>query len=139
MATNDLWQSSTSNYSPLYLPISCDLTNSSSDLCQYHTMENNFDYQPLPDISSSYLIDPYSPMFTNNYSIDPYSMYSTSTYISPTDSHQHLDPMYTNANVTVPSASSSTDIQPDYRSISSPWDSSTIKIDGHNGMYTNSQ
>jgi hypothetical protein len=113
---------------------------------------NNYDYQSLPDVSSSYLIDPYSHMFANNYSIDSYSTqtsynstsmdYSSSTYIPTTDSYQHLHPMYTNTNVVAPPVSSylssSIDIQPDYQSTTTQWDSAMIKMRSHDSMYTNS-
>ncbi|CAF2066253.1 unnamed protein product [Rotaria magnacalcarata] len=73
-----------------YFPSSFDINNSSNP-SQYHTIDNmNYDYQLLPDISSSYLIDPHSHTYTNNCSIDPYSTettynstsmnYSSSTY-----------------------------------------------------------
>ncbi|CAF3909451.1 unnamed protein product [Rotaria sp. Silwood1] len=155
ITTSDIWQTSSSNSNTLnqsfYFPSSFDFNNSSNP-SQYHTIDNNnYDYQSLPDVSSSYLIDPYSHMFTNNYSIDPYTTqttynstsmdYSSSSYISTTttttDSYQHLHPMYTNTNVTVPpvssymSSSPSIDIQPDYQSTTSQWDSTMIKIRSH--------
>ena len=145
ITTSDLWQTSTlsSNSNSInqsfYFPSTSDLNPS-----QYHTIDNNnYDYQTLPDASSSYLIDPYSHMFTNNYSIDPYTTqtiynttsmdYSSSTY---TDSYQHLHPMYTNSNVVLPPVSSSSymDIQPDYQSTSTQWDSSMIKMRSHDSM-----
>ncbi|CAF1560008.1 unnamed protein product, partial [Rotaria sordida] len=112
---NNIEQNSSSNSNTLnqsfYFPSSFDF-NSSSNPSQYHTTDNNnYDYQLLPDVSSSYLIDPYFHMFIDNYPIDPYTTqttynstsmdYSSSTYISTTtpptttDSHQHLRPMYT--------------------------------------------
>jgi len=145
ITTSDIWQTSSTNSNTInqsfYFPSSFDFNNSSNPN-QYHTMENNnYDYQSLPDVSSSYLIDPYSHMFTNNYSIDPYSTstaynstsmdYSSSGYISTTDSYQHAHPMYTN----VPPVSSSLDIQPDYQSTTSQWDSAMIKMRSHDGMY----
>jgi len=148
ITTSDIWQTSSTNSNTInqsfYFPSSFDFNNSSNPN-QYHTMDNNnYDYQSLPDVSSSYLIDPYSHMFTNNYSIDPYSTstsynstsmdYSSSGYISTTDSYQHAHPMYTN----VPPVSSSLDIQPDYQSTTSQWDSAMIKMRSHDGMYTNS-
>lgn len=151
ITTSDTWQTSSSTNQSFYFPTSFDL-NSSSNPSQYHTIDNNnYDYQSLPDISSSYLIDPYSHMFANNYSIDPYSTqtaynstsmdYTSSTYISTTDSYQHLHPMYTNTNVIAPpvSSSSSFDIHPDYQSTTSQWDSTMIKMRSHESMYTNSQ
>jgi hypothetical protein len=158
ITTSDIWQNSSSNSNTtnqsFYCPSSFDFNNS-SNLSHYHTMDNNnYDYQPLPDVSSSsYLIDPYSHMFTNNYSIDPYTTqtsynstsmdYSSSAYISTTDSYQHLHPMYANTNVTTPPVSSyllssSIDIQPDYQSTTSQGDSTMIKMRSHDGMYTNS-
>ena len=155
ITTSDIWQSSSSNSNTInqsfYFPSSLDFNNS-SNLSQYHTIDNdNYDYQSLPDVSSSYLIDPYSHMFTNNYSIDPYSIqtayntstsmdYSSSSYISTTDSYQHLHPMYTNTNIYAPPVSSSIDIQPDYQSTTTTtqWDSAMIKIRSHDSMYTNS-
>jgi len=158
ITTSDIWQTSSSNSNTInqsfYFPSSFDFNNSSNP-SQYHTIDsNNYDYQSLPDVSSSYLIDPYSHMFANNYSIDPYSTqtaynstsmdYSSSTYISTTDSYQHLHPMYTNTNVVAPpvssylSSSSSIDIQPDYQSTTSQWDSAMIKMRCHDGTYTNS-
>ncbi|CAF1132191.1 unnamed protein product [Rotaria sordida] len=153
ITTSDIWQTSSSNSNTLnqsfYFPSSFDFNNSSNP-SQYHTIDNNnYDYQTLPDVSPSYLIDPYSHMFTNNYSIDPYTNqttynstsmdYSSSTYISTatttTDSYQHLHPMYTNTNITVPSVSSYIDIQPDYQSTttttSSQWDSTMMKMHSH--------
>jgi hypothetical protein len=160
ITTSDLWQTSSSNSNTInqsfYFPSSFDFNSSSSNPSQYHLMDNNnYDYQSLPDVSSSYLIDPYAHMFTNNYSIDPYSTqtaynppsmdYSSSTYISTTDSYQHLHPMYTNTNVVAPpvssyfsSSSSSIDIQPEYQSTTSQWDSAMIKMRSHDSMYTNS-
>ncbi|UJR13959.1 hypothetical protein I4U23_000962 [Adineta vaga] len=158
ITTSDMWQttsslpttnSNTINQS-FYFPTSFDF-NHTSNSNQYQTTDNNnYDYQPLPDASSSYLIDPYSNMFTNNYSIDPYSSqtpsynstsmdYSSSTYMSTTDSYQHFHPMYTNTNMTMPSVpsylsstpSSSIDIQPDYQSTMSQWDSTMIKMRTH--------
>jgi hypothetical protein len=157
ITTSDIWQTSSSNSNTInqsfYFPSSFDFNNSSNP-SQYHTIDNNnYDYQSLPDVSSSYLIDPYSHMFTNNYSMDPYSTqtgynptsmdYSSSTYISSTDSYQHLHPMYTNTNVIAPPvssyfSSSSMDIQPDYQSTTSQWDSPMIKMRSHESMYTNS-
>ncbi|CAF3555089.1 unnamed protein product [Rotaria sordida] len=152
ITTSDIWQTSSSNSNTLnqsfYFPSSFDFNNSSNP-SQYQTIDNNnYDYQTLPDVSPSYLIDPYSHMFTNNYSIDPYTNqttynstsmdYSSSTYISTattTDSYQHLHPMYTNTNITVPSVSSYIDIQPDYQSTttttSSQWDSTMMKMHSH--------
>jgi hypothetical protein len=161
ITTSDLWQTSSSNSNPInqsfYFPSSFDFNPSSSNPSQYHPMDNsNYDYQSLPDVSSSYLIDPYAHMFTNNYSIDSYTTqtaynppsmdYSSSTYISPTDSYQNLHPMYTNTNVVaapVPSyfssSLSSIDIQPEYQSTTtSQWDSAMIKMRSHDSMYTNS-
>jgi hypothetical protein len=154
ITTSDIWQTSSSNSNTInqsfYFPSSFDFNNASNP-SQYHTMDtNNYDYQSLPDVSSSYLIDPYSHMFTNNYSIDPYSIqtaynttsmdYSSSSYISTTDSYQHLHPMYANTNVPVSSylSSSSIDIQPDYQSTTTQWDSAMIKMRSHESMYSSS-
>ncbi|CAF1171717.1 unnamed protein product [Adineta steineri] len=159
ITTSDIWQTSSSNSNTInqsfYFPSSFDFNNTSNPN-QYHTMDNNnYDYNSLPDVSSSsastYLMDPYSHMFTNNYPIDPYSTqtsynstsmdYTSSTYLSTTtDSYQHLHPMYTNTNgMTIPpassylssSSSSCIDIQPDYQSTMSQWDSTMIKMRTH--------
>lgn len=158
--TSDLWQSPSPNSNTInqsfYFQSSFDF-NHSTNPSQYHTIENNsYDYQLLPDVSSSYLIDPYSQLLTNSYSIDPYSSaqttynstsmdYSSSTYASTTDSYQHVHPMYNNTNVTAtpvssyfPSSSSPFDIQSNYQSTSSQWDSTGMKMYSHDGMYTNS-
>jgi hypothetical protein len=136
ITTNDLWQSSTSNNDPndqsVYFPTSFDFNNLSSNPIEHLTMTNDFDYQPLPDVSSSYLVDPY---FTHSTSTD----YSSSAYISPTNSYQHFHSMYTNTNDAVPSESTFIDTQSDYQSISLSRDSSVIKMHGHNGMCINSQ
>ena len=145
MTTSDPWPSSTSNsntnYQSFYFPSSLNFNNSN----QYHTTDNNqFDYQTSSDISSSYLIDPYSHIFPNNYSMDSYStpavVYNStpmesSPYISPTDSYQHLHSIYTDPNIAIPSASSSIDIQFDYPSTSSQWDLGTITMPSHDSMY----
>ena len=160
ITTGDIWQTSSSNSNSInqsfYFPTSFDL-NSSSNPSQYHPMDtNNYDYQSLPDVSSSYLIDPYAHMFTNNYSIDPYATqtaynppamdYSSSTYISTADSYQHLHPMYANSNVVASPpvsssyfSSSSIDIQAEYQSTTSQWDSAMIRMRSHDSMYTNSK
>ncbi|CAF1001081.1 unnamed protein product [Adineta steineri] len=160
ITTSDIWQTSSSNSNTInqsfYFPSSFDFNNTSNPN-QYHTMDNNnYDYNSLPDVSSSsasastYLMDPYSHMFTNNYPVDPYSTqtsynstsmdYTSSTYLSTTDSYQHLHPMYTNTNgMTIPPASSyisspsssCIDIQPDYQSTMSQWDSTMIKMRTH--------
>ena len=151
ITTSDIWQTSSSNSNTInqsfYFPSSFDFNNSSNPN-QYHTMDNNnYDYQSLPDVSSSYLIDPYAHMFTNNYSVDPYSTQtsmdytsSSSAYISTTDTYQYGHPMYTNTNMNIPPVSSASafDIQPDYQSTTLQWDSTMIKMRSHDGMYTNS-
>ena len=144
------------NNQSFYFPSSFDF-NHTPNAVQYQTTENNYDYQALSDTSSSYLIDPYSHMFTNNYSMNPYTSqtssynapsmdYPSSTYMSTTDSYPNLHSMYTNTTMTAPpplipsylsstSSSSSIDIQPDYQSTMSQWDSSMIKLPSHDGMY----
>ena len=160
-----MWQSTTSSSSvavvnhntsnqSFYFPSSFDF-NHTPNAVQYQTIENNYDYQPLPDTSSSYLIDPYSHMFTNNYSMNPYTSqtssynapsmdYSSSTYMSTTEPYPNLHTMYTNTTAMAPpvssylsstSLSSSNDIQPDYQPPMSQWDSAMIKLPSHDGMY----
>jgi len=143
MTTSDICQSSSSNsntnYQSLYFPSSLDFNNSK----QYHTTDNNyFDYQSSSDISSTYLIDPYSHIFPNNYSMDSYSTqtvyHSTSiespTYLTSIDSYQNLHSIYTDPNITLSSSPSSID----YQSTFSQWDFGKNKMPSHDGMYMNS-
>lgn len=149
--TGDLWSNSSSNSNTtttnqsFYFPSSFDFNSN-----PYHSFDNQtYDYQTLPDVSSSYLIDPYSHMFTNNYSIDPtYSTstgyntsamdYSSSTYIPTTDTYQAMPSMYPNVAVVPPSsnyfASSSAT---EYPSSTSQWDSTMIKMRSDESTYTN--
>jgi len=141
MTVNDIWQLSTTNsntnYQSFYFPSSIDFNNSNQ---YHHTTDNNhFDYQPSIDIPSTYPIDPNSHRFPNNYSMDPYPVqpvYNStpiepSTYITSTDSYPNLH----DSNVTLPSTSSSIDIQLDYQPTSSQWDSGTTKMPSDDGMY----
>jgi hypothetical protein len=138
MTTSDIWSSSTSNSNTNYQSFYFNNFN------QYNTIDNNhFDYQPLSDNSSPYLIDPYTHLFPNNYPVDSYSTQTvynsipmeSSTYIPPTDSYQHLYSTHTDPNVAIPPASSSSI---HYQSTSSQWDSGTIKMPSHDSMYKNS-
>ncbi|CAF1445151.1 unnamed protein product [Adineta ricciae] len=161
VTTSDVWQSTSSSSSvavvnnnasnqSFYFPSSFDF-NHTPHAVQYQTIENNYDYQPLPDASSSYLTDPYSHMFTNSYSMNPYTSqtssynapsmdYPSSTYMSTTDPYPNLHSMYTNTTTTAPpvpsylsstSLSSSIDIQPDYQSTMPQWDSAMMKLPSH--------
>lgn len=152
--TGDFWSYSSSNSTTtnqsFYFPSSFDLNPN-----QYHSFENpNYDYSTLPDVSSSssssYLIDPYSHMFTNNYSLDPsYSTstgynpspmdYSSSTYMSTTDAYQPIPSMYSNSNVVIPSSTSyfsSSSTTSEYPSTLSQWDSPMIKMRSDDSTYT---
>ncbi len=145
MTVNDIWQLSTTNsntnYQSFYFPSSIDFNNANQ---YHHTTDNNhFDYQPSIDIPSTYLIDPNSHIFPNNYSMDPYPLqpvYNStpiepSTYITSTDSYPNLHSICKDSNVTLPSTSSSIDIQLDYQPTSSQWDSGTTKMPSDDGMY----
>ena len=158
MITNsDLWSTTTSNSNPnngsFYFPSTFDL-NMSTHPSQYSTIDNsnNYDYQALPDLSSSYLTDPYSQMFTNNYSLESYNTptsynsnsmdYSSSNYLPTTDSYPQIHSMYTNSNGSTSMVSSylppaQVENQPDYQSTISQWDSTMMKMRSHDGMYTN--
>ena len=133
MTNGDIWSSNHNSTTPstssssFYFPSSFDFNMSTtySHPSQYSTLDNsNYDYQTIPDVSSSYISDPYaSQMFNSNYPMDPYSNanstgystnsidYSSSNYLSHNDSYQHLYPMYstgtmsTNTNVVVPNSS----------------------------------
>ena len=145
---SDLWQSSLSNnntnYQPVYFPPSFDLQNSNP----YYSIDNHhFDYALSIDTSSTHLIEPFANLLPSNYSMNPYSaqtVYNTtsiepSTYITPTDSYQALQPIYTDSNVVLPSALASNNTQYDYQSTMPQWDLDTIKISNHDSsMYMNS-
>lgn len=146
--TGDIWSHSSSNSTTtnqsFYFPSSLDLNPN-----PYHSFDNpTYDYSALPD-ASSYLIDPYSQMFTNNYSLDPsYSTstgynpssmdYSSSTFMSTTDVYQPIPSMYSNSNVALPSNSNyfpSTTTSSEYPPSLSQWDSPMIKMCSDESTY----